>query len=157
MGGGHKLPNSSFDWPTKRGSLHNRTDYLEKGLAEGVKNVEAATDAMNAGAKRIPSSVPVKGDFYGVTSLQVGAVVGGVPVLVVLLMLWFTGMFSRVPKDDFEQLQAQNAAVQAKYTTLQKMNDILDEENKFYLKNISRHVAKDKKSAADFPAYKRME
>ena len=65
----------------------------------------------SAGAKEIPSSVAVTGKFFGFTSWQVGVGVAGAPLLVALLMLWFYGKFSAVPKEDFEQLQVKEQQV----------------------------------------------
>ena len=109
--------------------------------------VQAATAQMNAGAKLIPSSVAVKGKFYGFTSWEAGAVVGGAPLLIVLLMLWFTGMFSRVPKADFEQLQVKQQQAQA-------FNEEVKKQGRYYLDLIRRYKEK-KSKTTDFPAHER--
>ena len=53
----------------------------------------------------------VTGKFFGFTSWQVG--VAWAPLLVALLMRWFCGKFSAVPKEDFEQLQVKEQQVKA--------------------------------------------
>lgn len=127
------------------GLVDERTDYLAKQLQAGVAAAQVATAEMHAGAKLIPRSVAVKGNFYGFTNWQAGAVVGGVPVLLVLLMLWFTGMFSRVPAADFAQLQAEHTAIKSKSAKLSR-------EGNYYLKQIKQYRAKNPKTTA-FPAY----
>ena len=126
--------------------VDNRTDCLNKELTAQVAAVQQATAAMTAGAKLIPSSVAVRADFYGFTSWRAAAVVAGAPLLVVLLMLWFTGMFSRVPAADFERLAAENASIRAKNA---QVVDIA----RFYQEQIKRYRKKNKKAAPDFPKY----
>ena len=100
---------------------------------------------MKAGAELIASSVAVKDNFHCFTSWQAGAVVGGAPLLVVLL--WFNGMFSRVPKADFEQLQVKKQQTQAATEEVKKLG-------RFHLNQISKYKGGNPKTT-DFPVYKR--
>jgi hypothetical protein len=129
-----------------------------------ARAVQASAGEVGAAGEKLPRSISVEGEVFGFTNwkIAVGCLLG--PVVLLLLGQAVTGQFSKVSKSDFEQLQAQKATVEAnkatveaKYTALQKTNNLLNEESQFYMKNIKRHIAKDKKSVADFPSYKRVE
>ena len=51
------------------------------------------------------------------------------------VLLWFTGMFSRVPKADFDKLQAENGQ-------LRQYNARLTKEGTFYLDQVQRYRTK---------------
>jgi hypothetical protein len=59
--------------------------------------------SLQATVQRIPKQVNV--NWLG--NWKAASMIAGIPLLVVLLMLWFTGMFSRVPKAELEQVQAE--------------------------------------------------
>lgn len=154
---GERLAELNGEYLTKSEQLikqvDERTNYLAKELKAGVAAVQAATAGLAASARLIPSAVAVKGDFHGFTSWKAGAVVGGVPVLIVLLMLWVTGMFSRVPAADFKQLQAKNAALQAQLAALQVFSDKGTKEGVYYLNQIRVFKLKHQVKKDDFPSY----
>ena len=89
----------------------------------------------------------VTGKFFGFTSWQVGVGVAGAPLLVALLMLWFCGKFSAVPKEDFEQLQVKEQQVKA-------INAQVIIDGRYYKDQISKYKAKNLKTT-NFPDYKR--
>lgn len=144
--------------------LESRTKALSQELAAQVAAIQKAAAAMQQGtaamaatAERLPREVAIEGDFHGFSSWKAAAVLVGLPMLLLLVGMWMGGQFSKVSKADFDRLQEQNDAIQIKNAAIRKVNGLLNEENLFYLKNIKRHVAKNKKSAADFPEYKRIE
>ncbi len=100
--------------------LKNMTGALDQRLAA----VKAAETSLLAAAQRIPQQVTV--DWRG--NWQVMALVAGVPVFLVLLMLWFTGMFSRVPEAQFAQVQAQLTQAQGDVQTFRQWRTRLAQE-----------------------------
>jgi len=115
--------------------VDDRTDYLSEQLAARLAAVEAAEAKLRATAQRIPTQLPIN----WLANWPVTAVVAVGPLVVVLLMLWFTGMFSRVPEADWE------AALQA--------NKNLSRQGVFYRDQVEAYRKKHPKSAADFPPY----
>jgi hypothetical protein len=118
--------------------LKDMTGVLDQRLAA----VKAAETSLQAAAQRIPRQVQV--DWRG--NWQVMALVAGVPVLLVLLMLWFTGMFSRVPKADLVAVQAENADIRNKNAQLVSMA-------RFYQGHVQAYRKKFPKAAPYFPKY----
>ena len=127
--------------------VDDRTDYLTEQLKVGVVAVQTATADMKAGAKLIPSSVPVKGKFYGFTNWQAAAVTVVVSALLGALLL--SVLSSKVSKEDFERLQVKEQKAQADYKSIFN-------EDKYYFDQIRRYKEKNPKTF-DFPAYKRAE
>jgi hypothetical protein len=122
-----------------------------------ARAVQASAGEVGAAGEKLPRSISVEGEVFGFTNwkIAVGCLVG--PVLFLLLIQASLGQFSKVSKEEYEQLQALNATIQAKSAMLRETNNLLDEENRFYLKHIGRYVAKNKKAAVDFPTWKRVE
>ena len=122
--------------------VDDRTDYLTEQLTARLASMQAAEAGLAATAQRIPREVGV--NWLSHWKITAGVVLG--PLVLVLLMLWFTGMFSRVPKADFEKLQAENGQ-------LRQYNVRLTKEGTFYLDQVQRYRAKFPKTAASFPKY----
>jgi len=122
--------------------VDDRTDYLVEQLTARLAAVQAAEASLTAAAQRIPREVGV--NWLSNWKLTSGVVLG--PLVLVLLMLWFTGMFSRVPKADFEKLQAENGQ-------LRQYNARLTKEGTFYLDQVQQYRKKFPKAASYFPKY----
>ncbi|RZJ57953.1 MAG: hypothetical protein EOO55_02160 [Hymenobacter sp.] len=122
---GHELVNS----------LDGQLKLLYKELDKRLAAVEAAEAKLSATAQRIPKHISI--DWLA--DWPVTAVVALGPLVIVLLMLWFTGMFSRVPKADWEE------AVQA--------NKNLSRQGVFYRDQGAAYRKKFPKSAPYFPDY----
>ncbi|WP_223654566.1 hypothetical protein [Hymenobacter psoromatis] len=122
---GHELVNS----------LDERLKLLYQELDKRLAAVEAAEAKLSATAQRIPKQVAI--DWLA--DWPVTAVVALGPLLIVLLMLWFTGMFSRVPKAEWQE------AVQA--------NENLSRQGVFYRDQGAAYRKKFPKSAPYFPDY----
>jgi hypothetical protein len=118
--------------------LKDMTGVLDQRLAA----IKAAETSLQAAAQRIPQQVKV--DWRG--NWQVMALVAGVPVLLVLLMLWFTGMFSRVPKAELAAVQAENADIRNKNAQLVNMA-------RFYRNQVQAYRKKFPKAVSYFPKY----
>ena len=122
---------------------------------------EAAARAMQASAvavaaagekvkEDLPTSVPVRGDVYGFTNEKtiVWTVVGC--LLLGALLYWAVATLfgpRQVSKAAYEQLQAQNAALQVK-------NKQFDKEGVYYKNQIKQYKEKNPNKTTDFPAYK---
>jgi soluble cytochrome b562 len=122
--------------------VDDRTDYLTEQLTARLAAVQAAEAGLAATAQRIPREVGV--NWLSHWKLTAGVVLG--PLVLVLLMLWFTGMFSRVPQADFEKLQVENGQ-------LRQYNARLTKEGTFYFDQVQRYRAKFPKTAPYFPKY----
>ena len=122
--------------------VDDRTDYLTEQLTARLAAVQAAEAGLAATVQRIPREVGV--NWLNHWKLTAGVVLG--PLVLVLLMLWFTGMFSRVPKADFEKLQVENGQ-------LRQYNARLTKEGSFYLDQVQRYRAKFPKTSPYFPKY----
>ena len=85
------------------GLVDDRTDYLVEQLTARLAAVQAAEASLAAAAQRIPREVRV--NWLSQWQLTAGFILG--PLLLVLLMLWVTGMFSRVPKEQLAAVQEQ--------------------------------------------------
>lgn len=85
--------------------VDDRTDYLVEQLTARLAAVQAAEASLAAAAQRIPRSVPL--NVFENWRSTVGFTLG--PVLLVLLGMLLTGHFSRVPKAELEQAQAELA------------------------------------------------
>ena len=83
--------------------VDDRTNYLNEQLTARLAAVQAAEAGLAATAQRIPREVGV--NWLSNWKLPAGVVLG--PLVLVLLMLWFTGMFSRVPKEQLAAVQEQ--------------------------------------------------
>jgi soluble cytochrome b562 len=122
--------------------VDDRTDYLNEQLTARLAAVQAAEAGLAATAQRIPREVGV--NWLSHWKLTAGIVLG--PLVLVLLMLWFTGMFSRVPQADFEKLQVENGQ-------LRQYNARLSKEGTFYRDQGQRYRAKFPKATSYFPKY----
>jgi len=122
--------------------VDDRTDYLTEQLTARLAAVQAAEADLAATAQRIPREVGV--NWLSSWKLTAGVVLG--PLVLVLLMLWFTGMFSRVPKADFEKLQAENGQ-------LRQYNARLTKEGTFYMDQVQQYRKKFPRAASYFPNY----
>jgi len=122
--------------------VDDRTDYLTEQLTARLAAVQAAEAGLAATAQRIPREVGV--NWLSHWKITAGVVLG--PLVLVLLMLWFTGMFSRVPKADFEKLQVENGQ-------LRQYNARLTKEGSFYLEQVQQYRTKFPKAASYFPKY----
>lgn len=122
--------------------VDDRTDYLSAQLTARLAAVQAAEAGLAATAQRIPREIGV--NWLSNWRVTAGVVLG--PLVLVLLMLWFTGMFSRVPKADFEKLQAENGQ-------LRQYNARLNKEGSFYLNQVRQYRRKFPKTASYFPEY----
>ncbi|WP_345114904.1 hypothetical protein, partial [Hymenobacter algoricola] len=97
--------------------LDDRQKVMTTALDERVAALKAAEASLQATAQRIPRQVPL--DVFENWRSTVGFTVG--PVVLVLLTMLITGHFSRVPKADLEQAQAETAQFrQAKGFLFQK-------------------------------------
>ena len=129
--------------------VDDRTDYLRDELKLGVKDVQAATTDMKAGAALIPSKITV--DFAQGWRWVAGLVLG--PLAVVLLVMELCGQFSKVSESDFKKLQAQQKQSQeAQQKAETKYKSILAEDTYFF-GQIKKYRAKNP-NTKDFPAYK---
>jgi hypothetical protein len=122
--------------------VDDRTDYLTEQLTARLAAVQAAEAGLAATAQRIPREVGV--NWLSHWKITAGVVLG--PLVLVLLMLWFTGMFSRVPKADFEKLQVENGQ-------LRQYNARLTKEGTFYFDQVQQYRTKFPKAASYFPKY----
>ena len=118
-------------------------------LALGVKDVQAATNDMKAGAALIPSKITV--DFAQGWRWVAGLVLG--PVAFLLLGMGFAGQFSTMSKSDFEQLQKQQQQSQAKVKELEEAFKKAAAVDHYYFGQIEKYKAKNPKTK-DFPVYK---
>ena len=118
--------------------LKNMTGALDQRLAA----IKAAETSLLAAAQRIPQ--PVKVDWRG--NWQVMALVAGVPVVLVLGTMLAMGHFSRVPKEELEKVQAENAQ-------LRQNNARIKTEGTFYLDQVRAYRKKFPKAKGYFPEY----
>lgn len=88
--------------------VDDRTDYLVEQLTARLAAVQAAEASLAAAAQRIPRSVPL--NVFDNWRSTLGFTLG--PVVLVLLGMLFAGHFSRVPKEELEQVQAELAQAQ---------------------------------------------
>jgi len=119
--------------------MSEATATMQATLAQGAKETAAQVQQLQAIQAGFPRQVSIKGEVVGFTNWKAAALVALVPLGLVLLMLWFTGMFSRVPKADWE------AAVQA--------NKSLSRQGVFYRDQVEAYRKKFPKSAPYFPNY----
>lgn len=82
--------------------LDNWQRLTTSALDERVAALKAAEVSLQDTTQRIPKQVAVN----WLSNWKVTALVAGMPVFLVLMMLWFTGMFSRVPKSELAQVKA---------------------------------------------------
>ena len=75
------------------------------------------------------------------------------PLMALLLGQAVTGQFSKVDKEDYEQLQAQQQQLQAKEQQWQAVNASVSTSERYYFDQIKKYKAKNRKTT-DFPAYK---
>ena len=104
--------------------VDDRTDYLTEQLTARLAAVQAAEASLAAAAARIPREVKV--NWLSQWEVTAGFVLG--PLLLVLLLLWFTGMFSRVPKAELEQVQAKLTQTQTALQQFQQCRATLAKE-----------------------------
>lgn len=83
--------------------VDERTNFLNKQLTARLAAVQAAEAGLAATAQRIPREVGV--NWLSNWKLTAGVVLG--PLVLVLLLLWFTGMFARVPREQLAAVQEQ--------------------------------------------------
>ena len=88
--------------------LDNRQRLLTSALDERVAALKAAEVSLQATADRIPKQVPL--NVFENWRSTLGFTFG--PVLLVLVTMWFTGHFSRVPQEELEKVQAELAQAQ---------------------------------------------
>jgi hypothetical protein len=119
--------------------MSEATATMQATLAQGAKETAAQVQQLQAIQAGFPRQVSIKGEVVGFTNWKAAALVALVPLGVVLLMLWLTGMFSRVSKADWE------AALQA--------NKNLSRQGVFYRDQVEAYRKKFPKSAPYFPNY----
>jgi len=88
--------------------LDDRQQVMTAALDKGVAAVQAAEARLQASAQQIPRSVPlnVLENWRSTLGFTLG------PVVLVVLGMLFAGHFSRVPKEELEQVQAELAQAQ---------------------------------------------
>jgi hypothetical protein len=89
-------------------------DKVDAVLVSGLQRVEQVVS-------QIPRSVSIEGQVWGFTNWRVGALSVGLPLVLLLLLLWFPGIFSRVPKADYENLKAQYVHDEKQLEVLRQM------------------------------------
>lgn len=119
---------------------------INAAIAGGLAHINQAVGAM-------PRTIRVEGELWGFTHWRAGALVAGSPLVVVLLMLWFTGMFSRVPLEKLQQAQTQGDQQAARGDSLSNSNELQTKLIIFRQQQIKAYVKKNSKAAADFPDY----
>ncbi|WP_147320855.1 hypothetical protein [Hymenobacter lapidiphilus] len=94
--------------------VDDRTDYLNEQLTAKLVGLQQAQTKLAVTIQDIPREVAVnwRTHWKATASIALG------PVVLVLLMLWFTGMFSRVPQQELAQAQAQTTQAQTKATRM---------------------------------------
>jgi len=104
--------------------VDDRTDYLVEQLTARLAAVQAAEASLAAAAQRIPRSVPlnVLENWRSTLGFTLG------PVVLVLLGMLFAGHFSRVPKAELEQVQAELAQAQGTVQRFQELRAALAKE-----------------------------
>ncbi len=122
--------------------LDDRQKALTSALDERLAALKAAEASLQATAQRIPRQVPL--NVFENWRSTVGFTFG--PVVLVLLTLLVTGHFSRVPKADLEQVQAENAK-------LRQYNAQLTKEGVFYRDQGAAFRKKYPNTAPYFPKY----
>lgn len=104
-----------FDLVAERIQPHLATPAkLEAAMVGGIQRVEQLIN-------QFPRSIPIKGAVWGFTNWRVGLLSVGTPVLLMLLMCWFPGMFSRVSKADYEELRTQHEYSEAQLRSWRQM------------------------------------
>jgi hypothetical protein len=119
---------------------------VDAALMSGLRQLEQML-------KQIPRSVPIEDKVWGFTSWRVGAVSIGTPLLLLVLLLWFPGVFSLVPKEQFERVQAQAKSEGARADRLVATGEYALDIARFYDKQIKAYVKKNPKAAVNFPKY----
>ena len=104
--------------------VDDRTDYLVEQLTSRLEAVQAAEASLAAATQRIPREVQI--NWFSQWPVTASLVLG--PLLLVLLMLWFTGMFSRVPKAELEKTQAELVQAQGAVRLFQQCRATLAKE-----------------------------
>ena len=122
---------------------------LVASVQESARQSTASAADYRTATAAAPRSIPV--DFKQGWRWVAGLVL--VPLMALLLGQAVTGQFSKVDKEDYEQLQAQQQQLQAKHAALQVQNKEFDKEGVYYLNQIKKYKAKNRKTT-DFPAYK---
>jgi len=122
--------------------LDDRQKALTTALDERVAALKAAEASLKATAQQVPRSVPL--NVFANLGSTVGFTFG--PAVLVLLTMLCTGHFSRVPKADLEQAQAENEQ-------LRQNNARLLKEGTFYLDQIKHYRTKFPKTTPYFPKY----
>ena len=122
--------------------LDDRQKTMSAVLDRGVAAVQAAEARLQASAQQIPRSVPlnVLENWRSTLGFTLG------PVVLVLLGMLLTGQFSRVPKEELEKVQAENAAIRSKNAQLVEMAS-------FYQGQVQAYRKKFPKAASYFPKY----
>ncbi len=104
--------------------LDDRQKTMTAALDKGVAAVQAAEAKLQASAQQIPRSVPLN----VFENWRVTVSVMFVPLVLVLLGMWFTGHFSRVPKEELEKVQAELAQSQAVVQQFKELRATLAKE-----------------------------
>ncbi len=104
--------------------VDDRTDYLSEQLAARLAAVQAAEASLVAVAQRIPRSVPL--NVFENWRSTLGFTLG--PVVLLLLGMLFAGHFSRVPKVELEQVQAELAQARGAVQRFQECRAALAKE-----------------------------
>jgi len=122
--------------------LDERQQAMTTALNKGVAAVQAAEAQLQASAQQIPQSVPlnVLENWRSTLGFTLG------PVVLLLLGLLLGGHFSRVPKEELEKVQAENAAIRSKNAQLVEMAS-------FYQGQVQAYRKKFPKAASYFPKY----
>jgi hypothetical protein len=129
---------------------------IQVTMQKFVTTLEDSATKASASAAEYKSATAAAPRSFTVDLAQSWRWVAGlvlVPLMVLLLGQAVTGQFSKVDKEDYEQLQAQHAALQVKEQKGREANAKMLSEDKYYFDQIKKYKAKNRKTT-DFPAYK---
>jgi hypothetical protein len=96
--------------------------------------------------------VRVEGAVWGFTNWKVGALCAGTSLVLLLLMLWFPGIFSRVPKADYENLKANYLHDERQLEVLRQMRAKLFKDNPSMAHQYFPYANDPKPASASTPA-----
>jgi len=129
---------------------------IQVTMQKFVTTLEDSATKASASAAEYKSATAAAPRSFTVDLAQSWRWVAGlvlVPLMALLLGQAVTGQFSKVDKEDYEQLQAQHAALQVKEQKGREANAKMLSEDKYYFDQIKKYKAKNRKTT-DFPAYK---
>jgi hypothetical protein len=104
--------------------LDDRQKAITAALNQGVAAVQAAEAKLQASAQQIPSSLPL--NVFANWRSTLGFTLG--PVAFLVLGMLFTGHFSRVPKAELEQVQAELAQARSTVQRFRELRATLAQE-----------------------------